>query len=420
MPELNRRTFVGASLATGLSTSLALGDDSVVKLGVLGTGGRGTSLSQSFAKISGVEVHAVCDTDASRMGMAAAALKKTTGLEPKQEADFRKVLEMKDLNAVVIASPNHWHAPMAILACKAGKHVYVEKPCSHNPREGEILVEVARKHQRHVQMGNQRRSFPAIQEACKAVQEGIIGRAYLAEAWYYNTRGSIGIGKLEPAPEGLDYKLWQGPAPEKPFKSNYLHYNWHWFWHWGNGELGNNGVHMLDTCRWGLGVDYPTAVTSSGGRYHFEDDQETPDTHSVAFEFEGRKQIRWYGFSCVVCPNGQQADVVFYGDKGSLAVRGGSYTVYDLKGKEIKKVAGKDGTAAHFENFIATIRGQATLNSEISEGHRTTLLCHLGNIAHRVGRRLKCDPKNGKILDDGEAMKLWSREYARGWEPTVS
>src|SRR5262249_2593679 len=199
---------------------------------------------------------------------------------------------------LTVATCNHWHAPATILACAAGKHVYVEKPCSHNPNEGELMVAAARNHKRFVQMGNQRRSWPKIIEAMDQLHKGIIARGYLAQSWYYNRRPSIGHGKEAPIPEGLDYDLWQGPAPRRPFKSNYLHYNWHWFWHWGNGELGNNGIHMIDLCRWGLGVDYPVRVTSAGGRYRYADDQETPDTQVVAFEFEGRKTITWEGLSC--------------------------------------------------------------------------------------------------------------------------
>ncbi len=194
----------------------------------------------------------------------------------------------KAVDALVIATCNHWHAPAAILACAAGKHVYVEKPCSHNPREGEMMVAAARKHRRLVQMGNQRRSMPAAIEAIAQLRSGVIGRVYYAQSWYLNTRPSIGAGKSAPVPEGLDYDLWQGPVPRRPFKSNYLHYNWHWFWHWGNGELGNNGVHAVDTCRWGLGVDYPVQATSVGGRFCHEDDQETPDTNVATFRFADR------------------------------------------------------------------------------------------------------------------------------------
>jgi predicted dehydrogenase len=269
-------------------------------------------------------------------------------------------------------------------------------------------------------MGNQRRSYGHYIEAMKLVQEGVIGRAYLAKSFYYNNRPTIGKGKETDPPAGLNFDLWQGPAPRKPFKSNYLHYNWHWFWHWGNGELGNNGVHTIDICRWGLGVNYPTRVVSSGGRYRYDDDQETPDTHNVAFDFDGRKTITWEGLSCNTSPGVGTIDIIFYGENGSMVVRDNGYTIYDVKGKEVKKApAAMNTQAEHLTNFILAIRGEAKLNSEIEEGHKTTLLCHLGNIAHRTGRTLKCDPKNGHILDDADAMKLWTREYAKGFEPKV-
>jgi predicted dehydrogenase len=333
-------------------------------------------------------------------------------------ADFRRILDDKAVDVLVIATCNHWHAPAAILGCAAGKHVYVEKPCSHNPREGELMVVAARKHDRRVQMGNQRRTWPKIIEAIEAVRKGEIGRAYFAQSWYTNNRGSIGRGKPGPMPEGLDYALWQGPAPKRPFQTTYLHYNWHWFWHWGNGELGNNGVHMIDLCRWGLGVDYPSRVTSSGGRYRFRDDQETPDTHLVAFDFPGRKTITWEGLSCNRLPAGT-ADVVFFGESGSLAIRGSGYVIHDAAGREVRRADGPGGDATHLRNFLDAVRGRGRLNSEIEEGHRSTLLCHLGNIAHRIGRSLRCDTSSGRVLQDEEAMRQWSREYARGWEPRV-
>jgi predicted dehydrogenase len=423
---VNRRHFLMTAAASGAALSLGANgraDEPAankVVVAVVGTGGRGTGLAQEFAKLPGVAVSHVCDVDAKRVENAAGAVAKTTkGTAPKTVADFRRILDDKSIDAIVVATPNHWHAPAAILGCSAGKHVYVEKPCSQNPREGELLVEAARKNKRLVQMGNQRRSFPKVIEAVELVRGGGIGRAYLAQAWYTNSRGSIGKGKETQAPAGLDYDLWQGPAPRRAFHDNYLHYNWHWFWHWGNGELGNNGIHMIDVCRWGLGAEYPVRVTSTGGRYRYEDDQETPDTHLVSFEFDGRKAITWQGLSCNQLPDGQKIDILFHGENGSLAISGSNYRLYDAKGKEIKKVDGPGGEPLHFGNFIEAVRGNKPLNSEITEGHRSTLLCHLGNISHRTGRALRCDPKTGHVLGDSEAMTMWSREYAKGFEPVV-
>lgn len=424
--SLDRRDFL-TTTAVGLSVSLASGVSGAanpsekILVGVMGTGGRGIALATMFARQANVEVAYVCDPDAKRVTQAATEVEKVAGKAPKAVADFRRILDDKSVTVLVCAACNHWHAPATIAACAAGKHVYVEKPCSHNPQEGEWMVAAARKYQRKVQMGNQRRSRPKIQEAIQALRDGIIGRVYHAEAWYSSNRPSIGRGQAVAPPEGLDYDLWQGPAPRKAFRSNYLHYNWHWFWHWGNGELGNNGVHTIDICRWGLGVDYPVRVTSAGGRYRFDDDQETPDTHAVCFEFADRKIIQWNGFSCsqaIAVPAGG-IEEVFRGEKGGLAITGTGYIVYDEKGKEIRRETGPARDTDHIANFLNAIRDNQPLNSEIEEGHKSTLLCHLGNIAHRVGRTLKCDPKDGKILHDPEAMTLWRREYEKGWEPKV-
>jgi predicted dehydrogenase len=418
-----RRRFLQAASAAPLLAMPAMAGtrspSETFVVGIMGMGGRGKDHAHTLAGLPGVEIAYVCDVDKRRTSeatVAGPAGKK----EPKGVGDFRRILDDKAVDALVVATCNHWHAPAAILACAAGKHVYVEKPCSHNPREGELLIEAARKHNRVVQMGNQRRSWPKVIEAIEQVRSGAIGRPYFAECFYGNTRPSIGHGKELPVPSWLDYELWQGPAARRPYRDNILHYNWHWFWNWGNGELGNNGVHMIDVARWGLAVDYPTHVSSSGGRYRYEDDQETPDTHVVCYEFDGRKAITWEGRSCnPVRPGNARADLVFYGDDGALEILGGGYLITDINGKPVKKVGGGGRDAEHLTNFIAAARGEARPNSEIEEGHKSTLLCHLGNIAHRTGRALRCDPKNGHILDDSEAMNYWSREYAKGWEPRV-
>jgi predicted dehydrogenase len=429
---MNRRYFLGATAAAGVALGAsgqtqgaqAPGASDKVLLGVIGTGGRGTGLASAFARQAGVEVTAVCDADEGRARLAAKTVENATnrnnagGRAPRVFTDLRRLLDDRTINAVVIATCNHWHAPAAILACAAGKHVYVEKPCSHNPREGELMVASARKHRKHVQMGNQRRSYTGVIRAVEELHKGVIGRVYLAQSWYQNNRGSIGRGKEAPVPKGLDYELWQGPAPRRPYHTNYLHYNWHWFWHWGNGELGNNGIHMLDLCRWALNAEYPVRVSSSGGHYRWDDDQETPDTHVVSFEFDGRRQATWEGLSCSRQVN-RPYHCLFHGEQGTMALSDSSYIIYDRAGKETRREKVQGGDSPHFANFLAAIRGGTRLNSEIEEGHKSTLLCHLGNIAHRTGHALRCDPKNGHILGDKEAMNLWSREYAKGWEPRV-
>jgi predicted dehydrogenase len=425
--SVDRRRFLqvaaSSSVALGLASSAGkpahVAASDKVLVGVMGTGGRGSGLAKTFAQQPGVEVAYVCDVDQRRTAAAATAVGKVADKAPKAVNDFRRILDDKSVDLLVIATCNHWHAPAAILGCAAGKHVYVEKPCSHNPHEGELMVEAAHRNKRLVQMGNQRRSWPKVIEAIEQVRDGAIGRVYLAQSWYTNQRPSIGKGKPAPVPEGLDYELWQGPAPRRPFHNNYLHYNWHWFWHWGNGELGNNGIHMVDICRWGLGVDYPVRVSAMGGHYRYDDDQETPDTNIVTFDFESRQSITWEGLSCNTMPEGRVADVLFYGETGSLAIRGGGYIVYDLKGKETRKVSGSGSDAMHVSNLLDGVRNGKALNSEIEEGHKSTLLCHLGNIAYRVGRSLSCDPKTGRIRNDPKAMAFWTREYEKGWEPKV-
>ncbi len=424
--SIHRRQFLN-NTAMGSAAGLALAGGALraaqsasetVTVGVMGLS-RGRALAQGFAEQPGVIVKYVCDVDENRASAAAASVEKEVGKSPKPIGDFRRILDDESVDALVCAAPNHWHAPATILGCSAGKHVYVEKPCSHNPREGELMVEAARKNNRAVQLGTQRRSGPAFHEAMALLHDGVIGRVYCSRSWYGNSRGPIGTGKPAAVPENLDYELWQGPAPRVPYYDNRVHYNWHWFWHWGNGELGNNGVHTIDLCRWGLGVDYPIRVTSSGGRYRFDDDQQTPDTHVVAFEFEGEKTLTWQGLSC---NRHREGFVKFYGEGGTMALDGnGGYTVYDDRDKVIKEGGGQRGDAIHIANFIAAIRNDTPLelNAEIEKGHKSTLLCHLGNIAHRTGRTLNCNSANGHIIGDDKAMAYWEREYEPGWEPKV-
>ena len=427
IPALNRRDFLAAAAATGVtlaatspSRSQERAANNELVVGVMGMGGRGTTLAQGFERIDGVRVAYVCDVDSQRVERAAEAVRSIGGEKPQAVGDFRRILDDKSVDILVIAASNHWHAPAAILGCAAGKHVYVEKPCSHNPHEGELMVAAARKHNRKVQMGNQRRSRPHVVEAIQQLREGAIGRVYLATASYNNARPSLGRGQEASPPETLDYELWQGPAPRRPYRDNLIHYNWHWFWHWGNGELGNNGVHTIDVCRWGLGVDYPLRVSSTGGRYHHDDDQQTPDTNHVTFDFADRKSIAWTGLSCqrkVGDTLGSEA--TFYGDQGVLVITGNSYIVFDPSGKEVRRQKGRGGEAEHLANFVDAIRSGQPLNSEIEEGHKSTLLCHLGNMAYRTGKSLTCDPQQGGRPQSKEAMELWKREYAPSWEPTV-
>lgn len=386
-------------------------------VGVMGLG-RGADHLRALLQCSNVEIAFLSDVDQQRIGQAAKLVEGKQDRAPKGVQDFRRILDDREVNALFIAAPNHWHAPATILGCSAGKHVYVEKPGSHNAREAELMVTAARKHDRVVQMGNQRRTWPAMIEMIEKLRSGAIGKVHYARCWYNNARASIGRGKQAPVPANLDYSLWQGPAPERPYVDNLVHYNWHWRWHWGGGELANNGIHALDVARWGLGVDYPTRVTFNGGRYHFDDDQETPDTGTAVFDF-GHCGAAFDDSSCHARREEALPFVKFYGAGGAIANFGSGYKIYDLKGKEVGEGTGPGGDKEHIQNFLDCIRTRKRPNSEIAEGQKSTLLCHLGNIAYRAGRSLKINPKNGHIMDDKQAEALWGRDYRKGWEPKV-
>ena len=381
---------------------------------------RGLGHIRGFLGVEDVEVTYVCDVDSNRMKRAQTEVAKKQKAPAKGVTDFRRILEDPSVDALSIAAPNFWHAPATILACAAGKHVYVEKPGSHNAAEAGLMVAAARKHDRRVQMGNQRRSYSKVAEAMQRLREGVIGKLYVGRCWYANTRPSIGRGKLVGVPGYLDYGLWQGPVPERPYKSNLVHYNWHWHWDYGGGEMANNGVHSLDLVRWGLGVDLPVKATFGGGRFHHDDDQETPDTGEAVFDF-GHCTAIWSGSSCHRRSWEQNPFAAFYGDGGSLVLSGGnSYTIYDPKGKEVDKQGAPGGDVPHFANFIESIRGDAKLNAEIGDAQKSTMLCHLSNIAYRTARTVEYDPDTRQMVNTSkEAGALWSRTYRKGWEPQV-
>ena len=443
-----RRTFIKKASSGAFALSLGgmlpafsaksyqniLGANEKIRVACMGVNSRGLAVGKNFAHQKNCEVLHVCDVDSRAADICIDAIGKIQSNKPQATPDFRNALEDKNLDALIVTAPDHWHAPAALLACSAGKHVYLEKPCSHNPNEGEMLVKSAEKHKRVLQMGNQRRSWPNVAGAIAELHAGVIGRPYFAKTWYTNNRASIGIGKETAVPAWLNYDLWQGPAPRKTYKDNLIHYNWHWFWHWGTGEALNNGTHMIDLARWGLNVEYPTKVNSTGGRYMYQDDWQTPDTQVINLEFENKSMISWEGRSC----NGKSIEansvgIIFYAEQGSMVIESGnSYKIYDLKNNLVKEVKNnftvdarnlsdpsQNLDALHILNFFDGIRLGTKLNSDIVSGHQSTLLVQLGNISQRVGRSLAINPTNGHILNDKAAMKFWSREYEKGWEPKI-
>ncbi|BBE20210.1 myo-inositol 2-dehydrogenase [Aquipluma nitroreducens] len=442
--ESNRRDFIKKTLVgvTALSAggilpgfsvrsyNRILGSNEKIRISVMGVNSRGKALAETYASQPNCDVIHICDVDRRAMEKCIASVTEIQQHQPKGLSDFRRSLESKDIDGMVIATPDHWHAPAAILSMQAGKHVYVEKPCSHNPAEGELLIKAADKCGKVIQMGNQRRSYPNVIKAIQELRNGAIGRSYLGKGWYTNNRGPIGIGKEVDVPEWLDWDLWQGPAPRKAYKDNIVHYNWHWRWHWGTGEALNNGTHMVDLLRWGLDVDFPTKVSSAGGRYRYKDDWETPDTQIINFEFGYNIAMTWEGRSCNgKTIEGSTVGALFYGENGSLMIDGNAYTIFDLESKVVKVVKNEevidarnlsnpasDLDSLHIQNFFSSIKTGEKLNSDIDSGHKSTLLVQLGNISQRVGHSLNIDPKTGHILDDKDAMQFWQRSYEKGWE----
>jgi predicted dehydrogenase len=438
---VTRREFLdalavgAAGLAVGTtakSYSQIVGSNDRLNFAVIGLNGRAYAhLSSLKANKSAARISHVCDVDSNILKKFADSVQQEMGEAPVAEKDFRTILEQKDVDAVTIATPDHWHAPMAIAGLQAGKHVYVEKPCSHNPAEGEMLIEAQEKYRKLVQMGTQQRSSPHTIEVVEKIRQGMIGRPYFAKSWYVNTRKSIGVGKEVPVPPQLDWDLWQGPAPRRPYRDNVHPYNWHWFKIYGTGETLNNGTHEVDVCRWALGVDYPKRITASGGRYQFKDDWQFYDTLVTSFEYDDAL-ISWEGKSCQGMKYyDRDRGSIIMGTKATILVDRDGYEIYDLKGNKVGVVragtttssadlVGRDSmTDAHFANFIAGIRKGERLNSEVSVGNVAVTMLQLSNIAWEVNRELNLDTKNGRIKGDPEAMRMWGREYEKGWAPHV-
>ncbi|NQT26589.1 Gfo/Idh/MocA family oxidoreductase [candidate division KSB1 bacterium] len=441
--EITRRNFIKTTSAvtTGLSlgvTALSaksygriMGANDRVNFAVAGVRSRGAEHIKSISVCKNAAVTHVVDVDQRYLEQSAALVLERSGTAPVKEKDIRVFLESKDVDAITIATPEHWHAPMAILGMQAGKHVYVEKPCSHNPAETDMLIQTQKKTGMLVQMGNQQRSSIHTQEAMRKIHDGIIGRAYYGRAWYSNKRPGIGIGQVVPVPDTLDWDLWQGPAPRRPYKDNVHPYNWHWFWNWGTGETLNNGTHEVDLCLWALDVKYPKRVKAAGGRYHFNDDWEFYDTLLASFEYDD-KMITWEGKSCNRMQYfGRGRGATIHGTKGTVLIGRNGYEIYDndniqtfVYEKPVKDATtglggGGPMTDAHFQNLTNAIRMGEKLNSPIEEGSVSVTILLLSNIAWKTGRTMNLDPKTAQIQKDNEAMKLWGREYEKGWEPKV-
>ena len=428
---LNRRSFVkltstGIAVATALGASKAQtprGANEKLVIALIGCGGRGMSDAQRFSELPNVEVAAVCDVDDARRGAAAKNLQVANG---KAFADMRQVLDDKSIDAVIVATPDHWHSPASILACDAGKHVYVEKPISHNIREGRLLVEASARNKTLVQHGTQSRSTSTMIEAVKRLREGIIGDVLVAKCWNIQRRGQLPPGNDTAPPAGFDYDSWVGPATMIPYRTNRVHQRWTMWYHFGVGEAGNDGVHDLDYTRWGLGVEtHPTKISSNGGKFFFNDETEFPDTQQATFEYPGdgkpgsqRLLIYEQRLWSTNYPHNTDSGAEFYGTKGQMYLsRRGKLSVLDDRNAAVSldvELRPQDD-AAHARNFCDCIRNGTKPNADAMNGHLSTSLAHLANIATRVGRSLTFDPQKEQFQDDDEANKLIRREYRDHW-----
>lgn len=425
---LNRRQFLGSSaknaagVAAGVvslsaAATLANPAQHPIRLGMIGVRNQGKELAASFAGLSGASIAVICDVDESVLPAAIKTVEQAQGTAPRTERDFRRLLDNPEIDAVVIATPDHWHAVMTILACQAGKDVYVETPVSHTLQEGERMLAAARHYDRVVQSGLQQRSGSHFQSAIDYVRSGKLGRVRLAKAWTAHMRKSIGHKADCITPQGVDYDLWLGPAQARNFNPNRFHHNWHWNWDYGSGELGNWGVHMLDIARWGLEVDWPTQVSSVGGQHYFDDDQQTPDTLLANYTFPG-KTIAWeHRLWSHQGIEGRSAAVAFYGDLGTLIVDRGGWKVYGQA--EATTSHSTDCSTPHHQSFLDAIRTRSRPTADIQIGNISSALCHLGNIAYRVGRAVQFDHQAMQFVRDPVADVLLNRDYRSPWELPV-
>lgn len=422
--EFLKRTAYGATVVGTLAFSGAVraaGSNERLVAAVIGPGGMGSSHLKLLAANKQVDLAWVCDVDEVRLGKAAETAEKLSGRAPKMVKDMRKVFDDKSVDAVWIATPDHWHGPATILACDAGKHVYVEKPCSHNIREGRLMIEAARRNRRVVQVGTQTRSTTKVREAMEKLKSGIIGDVLVAKAWNSQRRSSIGRKQPSDPPSTLDYDLWIGPAPMVPYQSNMLPGIWRWWYDFGAGDMGNDGVHDIDVACWGLGVDtHPSAVVALGSKYFFDDDQQFPDTQYCVFEYPGdgkplskRQFIFEQRIWSPYVQEGWENGNAFYGTQGMMILgKKGGYQIFGPRNKLIEE-ATFDGPnlPGHHENFMECIRTGAKPHADIEINHLATTLCHLGNIATRTGVALAFDPQAERITNNADAASLVRRQY---------
>lgn len=416
---MHRRYFLGAAMAgVAMSRVQAIAANEKANIGMIGVGGRGRSLTGEFARQADVNVTFLCDADQASLERANKVLERAGKPKAQNVTDMRRLFDAKDVDAVVIATPDHWHAPATILACDAGKDVYVEKPASHNIREGRLMVDAARRNNRIVQVGTQARSRPSTIQAIGLANSGKIGKVIMAKAWNTQLRENIGHKEDSEVPDGVDYDLWLGAAPWIPFNENRFHYKWHWHWHFGTGDAGNDGAHQLDIARWALGQNYPKTISGMGGKFFFDDDQQTPDTMNVTFDY-GAEALIWemriwnpYGME------GQDNGVALYGTEGSIRIgrwnsRWG-YELFDAGGKLIEHIADDEGDH-HIRNFIECVRSRKLPNADIGIGHLSAIHCHLANIVSRTGHNLHFDQGTETIPGDPVANVHVKRMYRTHW-----
>lgn len=417
---MNRRYFFGTALGGALAAGRmrAVPPSDQVNVAIIGVGGRGRSLIGDFAKVPGANVRYLVDADQASLEKAAGIIKKLGLPAPQTAVDMRRVLEAKDVDAVTVATPDHWHAPAAILACEAGKDVYVEKPPSHNIREGRLLIDAARRNNRIVQVGTQSRSRPSTIRGIEYVKSGKIGKVLMAKAWNIQMRADIGHKEDGPVPAGVDYETWLGPAPWIPFNQNRFHYNWHWHWHFGTGDAGNDGAHQLDIARWALGVGSPKSASGWARKVYFNDDQQTPDSMNVTFEYGDKAMIWemriWNPYGMEEVDNG----VAAYGSEGQVHIgrwngRWG-FKVFDKAGKVVLHDEEKQ-PEQHQLNFVDSVRSRKLPNADIGEGHLSVIHCHLANIVGRTGRNVRFDAGSETAIADEEANLYTKRTYRTHW-----